>query len=258
MAQLLRPDRRVPLLPGAALPSCGGLPRSYCCSSTGLGAKLQKQVRARVCAPLAYAAVELRARLHAGDGAAACAAGAARRQPPPRRHLHACGQRSCCRANSSSFYRASLDMRLSCLRACCPPIDAVAATVDGELAITSNWDGGFCGSLMTRNPGTQPSTTWAGLFTFSGGKLTTGPNGNGVVSLEGAGCCAAAAHDGAPAAGQAVPLQGQRQSRAVLIAVPFHAIVLPCRPRRSATRSGPLCLTTPPRCAAQQVGCVCA
>ncbi|KAL4420174.1 hypothetical protein ABPG77_008310 [Micractinium sp. CCAP 211/92] len=54
------------------------------------------------------------------------------------------------------------------------------ATVDGELAITSEWDGGFCGSLMTRNPGSNPSTSWAGLFTFSGGELTTGPNGNGV------------------------------------------------------------------------------
>ena len=205
MAQLLRPDRRVTLLPEVALQLCGGLPRSCCCSSTGLGAKLQKQVRARVCAPLAYAAVELRARLHAGDGAAASAAAAARRQPPPRR--------SCCRANSSSSCRASLAMRSSCLRACCPtPTDATAATVDGELAITSNWDGGFCGSLMTRNPGTQPSTTWAGLFTFSGGKLTTGPNGNGVVSLEGAGCCATASHDAARAAARAVPLQGQRQS----------------------------------------------
>ncbi|PRW44399.1 Nuclease C1 [Chlorella sorokiniana] len=58
--------------------------------------------------------------------------------------------------------------------------DFQTATVDGELAITSNWTGGFCGSLMTRNPGSNPSTTWAGLFTFSGGKLTTGPNGNGV------------------------------------------------------------------------------
>lgn len=52
--------------------------------------------------------------------------------------------------------------------------------MDGELAITSDWDGGFCGSLMTRNPASIPSTTWAGLFTFSGGTLTTGPNGNGV------------------------------------------------------------------------------
>lgn len=32
----------------------------------------------------------------------------------------------------------------------------------------------------TRNPGGNPSSSWAGLFTFSGGELTTGPNGNGV------------------------------------------------------------------------------
>lgn len=32
----------------------------------------------------------------------------------------------------------------------------------------------------TRNPGGNPSSSWAGLFTFSGGVLTTGPNGNGV------------------------------------------------------------------------------
>lgn len=35
-------------------------------------------------------------------------------------------------------------------------------------------------ACRTRNPGSNPSTSWAGLFTFSGGKLTTGPNGNGV------------------------------------------------------------------------------
>ncbi|KAL4428151.1 hypothetical protein ABPG75_002240 [Micractinium tetrahymenae] len=60
------------------------------------------------------------------------------------------------------------------------------ATVDGELAITSEWEGGFCGSLLTRNPGSNPSSSWAGLFTFSGGELTTGPNGNGEAQQRGA------------------------------------------------------------------------
>ncbi|PSC75639.1 Mitochondrial nuclease [Micractinium conductrix] len=53
-----------------------------------------------------------------------------------------------------------------------------------ELRRTSS--GGFCGSLLTRNPGANPSTSWAGLFTFSGGELTTGPNGNGVSEKLGA------------------------------------------------------------------------
>lgn len=36
---------------------------------------------------------------------------------------------------------------------------------------------GFPPLCRTRNPGTNPSTSWAGLFTFTGGKLTTGPVG---------------------------------------------------------------------------------
>ncbi len=45
----------------------------------------------------------------------------------------------------------------------------------------------------TRNPGNNPSTSWAGLFTFSGGKLTSDPQGNGVVSQGFAGALTPAA-----------------------------------------------------------------
>ena len=38
-------------------------------------------------------------------------------------------------------------------------------------------------AYRTRNPGNNPSTSWAGLFTVSGCELTTGPNGNGIAQM---------------------------------------------------------------------------
>lgn len=36
-------------------------------------------------------------------------------------------------------------------------------------------------SRSTKNPGSNPSSSWAGLFTFQGGELTSEPQGNGVA-----------------------------------------------------------------------------
>lgn len=43
------------------------------------------------------------------------------------------------------------------------------ATVDGVYNTTSLWVGGTCGALTVRNPGFYPTTSWAALFTVTGG-----------------------------------------------------------------------------------------